>query len=69
MSEPSRSRPAHLQLLAVSWNFGWPVAAGVALGPEQCVDPDSRRLRSPSVAFVAATVRRVLEEAGDDAET
>ena len=32
MSEPSRSRPAHLQLLAVSWNFGWPVAAGVALG-------------------------------------
>jgi len=32
MSEPARSRPAHLQLLAVSWNFGWPVAAGVALG-------------------------------------
>lgn len=32
MSESQRSRPAHLQLLAVSWNFGWPVAAGVALG-------------------------------------
>jgi Putative F0F1-ATPase subunit Ca2+/Mg2+ transporter len=32
MSEPARSRPAHLQILAVSWNFGWPVAAGVALG-------------------------------------
>lgn len=25
-------RPAHLQLLAVSWNFGWPVATGVIVG-------------------------------------
>jgi len=32
MREPGFQRPAHLQLLAVSWNFGWPVAAGVVLG-------------------------------------
>jgi hypothetical protein len=32
MPESDRSRPAHLQLLAVSWNFGWPIAAGVVLG-------------------------------------
>ncbi|MFN2426705.1 MAG: AtpZ/AtpI family protein [Candidatus Binatia bacterium] len=32
MAEPFKHRPAHLQLLAISWNFGWPVAAGVALG-------------------------------------
>jgi hypothetical protein len=32
MPEPDRSQPAHLQLLAVSWNFGWPIAAGVVLG-------------------------------------
>jgi hypothetical protein len=32
MPESDRTRAAHLQLLAVSWNFGWPIAAGVALG-------------------------------------
>ncbi len=32
MPESERTRAAHLQLLAVSWNFGWPVAAGVVLG-------------------------------------
>lgn len=32
MSEPRKSRPAHLQLIAISWNFGWPVAAGVMVG-------------------------------------
>lgn len=32
MLTPGDRRPAHLQLLAVAWNFGWPVAAGVALG-------------------------------------
>lgn len=32
MSDPDRNRPAHLQLLAISWNFGWPVAAGVVAG-------------------------------------
>jgi len=30
--DPGSRRPAHLQLLAISWNFGWPVAAGVVLG-------------------------------------
>jgi hypothetical protein len=32
MIDPGDNRPAHLQLLAVSWNLGWPVAAGVVLG-------------------------------------
>jgi F0F1-type ATP synthase assembly protein I len=32
MPEPRQSRPAHLELLAVSWSFGWPIAAGVMLG-------------------------------------
>jgi len=32
MTESRRNRPAHLQLLAISWNFGWPVAAGVIIG-------------------------------------
>lgn len=27
-----RHRTAHVQLLAVSWNFGWPIAAGVGIG-------------------------------------
>lgn len=32
MTDPARKRPAHLELLAVSWNFGWPIASGVILG-------------------------------------
>ena len=32
MPDPARKRPAHLELLAVSWNFGWPIAAGVIAG-------------------------------------
>lgn len=32
MAEPPRSRPVHLQLVAISWNFGWPIAAGVVFG-------------------------------------
>jgi F0F1-type ATP synthase assembly protein I len=32
MTEPVRKRSAHLELLAVSWSFGWPIAAGVILG-------------------------------------
>jgi len=28
----SPSRPAHLEVLAIAWNFGWPVTAGVLLG-------------------------------------
>jgi hypothetical protein len=32
MPPSERTRAAHLQLLAVSWNFGWPIAAGVVLG-------------------------------------
>ncbi len=29
---PSKDRPALMQLMAISWNFGWPVAAGVIVG-------------------------------------
>jgi hypothetical protein len=25
-------RPAHVQLIAIAWNFGWPVVAGVVVG-------------------------------------
>lgn len=32
MPEPDNHRPAYLQLVAISWNFGWPVAAGVMVG-------------------------------------
>jgi len=32
MPEPGNHRPAYLQLVAISWNFGWPVAAGVVTG-------------------------------------
>lgn len=32
MTEPPRRRSAHLELLAISWNFGWPIAAGVIFG-------------------------------------
>ena len=32
MSEPERNRPAHLELLAVAWNFGWPVIVGALAG-------------------------------------
>lgn len=32
MNDAGRPRPAHVQLLAVSWNFGWPIAAGVGIG-------------------------------------
>ena len=32
MLDPTRNRPALLQLVAISWNFGWPVAAGVIVG-------------------------------------
>lgn len=32
MSQDRPPRSAHLQLIAVAWNFGWPIAAGVALG-------------------------------------
>ena len=32
MSDDRRPRPAHLELLAIAWNFGWPIATGVFLG-------------------------------------
>ena len=32
MAGPSKDRPALVQLMAISWNFGWPVAAGVVAG-------------------------------------
>jgi hypothetical protein len=32
MGDSSRPRPAHIQVLAVAWNFGWPIATGVMCG-------------------------------------
>ena len=32
VADPDRRAAAHLQLLGVAWNFGWPVTTGVALG-------------------------------------
>ena len=32
MLGPGRNRPALTQLMAISWSFGWPVAAGVVVG-------------------------------------
>ena len=32
MSDDRRPRPAHLELLGIAWNFGWPIATGVLLG-------------------------------------
>lgn len=32
MGEHPFERPAHLQILAVSWNLGWPIAGGVIFG-------------------------------------
>jgi F0F1-type ATP synthase assembly protein I len=69
MSEPSSNRPAHLQLLAVSWNFGWPVAAGVALGHWL----DERLGSSPAATLVfgigamAAATWRLLSLSKQDA--
>ncbi|HEY2772910.1 MAG TPA: AtpZ/AtpI family protein [Candidatus Binatia bacterium] len=32
MAGRDNDQPLQLQLLAISWNFGWPVAAGVIAG-------------------------------------
>ena len=32
MSQDRPPRPVHLQLMAVAWNFGGPIAAGVVVG-------------------------------------
>jgi hypothetical protein len=32
MPAPKPPRPAHVQLIAIAWNFGWPVVAGVVAG-------------------------------------
>lgn len=32
MNDDRRPRPAHLELLGIAWNFGWPIATGVLLG-------------------------------------
>ena len=68
MSEPGRNRPAHLQLLAISWNFGWPVTAGVALGYWL----DEKLGSSPAAALVlglgamAASVWRLISLSSQD---
>ena len=71
MSEPASSRPTHLQLLAVSWNFGWPVAAGVALGhwlDESLGSSPAATLVLGLGAMAAATLRLVKLSKQDEAE-
>jgi hypothetical protein len=62
MPASERTRAAHLQLLAVSWNFGWPIAAGVGLG--YWIDESLGSSPAASLLFgigaLAASTRRLL---------
>jgi F0F1-type ATP synthase assembly protein I len=68
MKDPARKRPAHLELLAISWNFGWPIAAGVVLGHWL----DERFGSSPAatllfgIGALAVSVRRMIELGRED---
>ena len=42
------TKPAHLQILAMSWTMGWPIAAGVLVG----LWIDSKLGTSPLLAVV-----------------
>ncbi len=71
MDELPRNRPAYLQLVAISWNFGWPIVAGVAVGHWL----DDRFGTSPAVALalglgamIAAVWRLVVLGKQDAAE-
>lgn len=63
MTDPARRRPAHLELLAISWNFGWPITAGVAMG--YWLDQKSGMSPALTLLFglgaLVTSVRRMLE--------
>jgi hypothetical protein len=63
MPESERTRAAHLQLLAVSWNFGWPIAAGVALGYwiDQHVGSSPAATLFLGIGAMAASTWRLLQ--------
>lgn len=60
--DPGSRRPAHLQLLAISWNFGWPVAAGVVVGHwiDEAVGSSPAATLVLGVGAMAAAVWRLL---------
>lgn len=68
MSDPARQRPAHLELLAVSWNFGWPIAAGVIAGHwidlQLGSSPAATLLLG--IGALAVSVRRMIELGRED---
>ncbi|MFN2376426.1 MAG: AtpZ/AtpI family protein [Candidatus Binatia bacterium] len=61
-ADPQNRRPAHLQLLAISWNFGWPVAAGVVVGHwiDEAVGTSPAATLVLGVGAMAAAVWRLL---------
>ncbi len=69
MNAPRRNRPAHVQLLAVSWNFGWPIVAGVGVG----YWIDERLGTSPLASLglglgaMAASISRMISLSRDEA--
>lgn len=63
-------RPAHLQLLAVSWNFGWPVATGVIVGHwlDGALDCSPLATLGLGIGAMAASVWRMIELSRREAE-
>lgn len=63
MTDPARRRPAHLELLAISWNFGWPITAGVALGywVDQKLGSSPAATLLFGIGALVVAVRRMLE--------
>jgi F0F1-type ATP synthase assembly protein I len=70
MRPSDRSRPAHLQILAVSWNFGWPVAAGVVLGHwiDQSLGTSPAATLVLGIGSMAASVWRLVRLARLESE-
>jgi F0F1-type ATP synthase assembly protein I len=62
-TDPKPSRPAHLQLVAVAWNLGWPIAAGVVLGStvDEFLHSSPLATLSFSLGALAVGVRRLLD--------
>lgn len=70
MTEPARRRPAHLQLLAISWNFGWPIAAGVVAGHwiDEKLGSSPAATLLLGIGALAVSVRRMIELGREEVE-
>jgi F0F1-type ATP synthase assembly protein I len=70
MPDPVHRRPAHLQILAVSWNFGWPIAAGVVAGHwvDEKVGSSPAATLLLGIGALAVSVRRLLDLGREEAE-